>query len=156
MSSTSQSAVIETIVARLLAYSFGGTTINTLAGGRVYIDWPPDDAAFPNVLVRITNWQSDPQYGNARSTFDVEIMVYGRGRSATNARTVKQIADLAEQALLTWRESSSTLGLSFGRTSERETAPPPPDPFDREVMAERILVNGVSWARYLTDAIAAG
>lgn len=153
MSTTSQSAIIETIVARLLAYSFGGTTIATLAGSRVYIDWPPDSASFPCVVARIANWQSDPQLGNVMADFDLECMVYGRGRTAPNARTVKQIADLIEQAMLTWLESSPTLGLSYGNTVNRETLPIPPDPFDRDVMAERVAVSCSTVPRYITDVL---
>lgn len=149
MSTTSQSAIIETIAARLLAYSFGGTAIATLAGSRVYIDWPPDSAAFPCVVARIASWQS----GNVMADFELECMVYGRGRTAANARAVKQIADLIEQAMLTWLESSPTLGLSYGKTVDRETLPVPPDPFDRDVMAERVAVSCSTVPRYVTDAL---
>lgn len=154
MSTTSQSAVAETIHAHLLAYSFGGNAIATLTGSRVFIDWPPDNAAFPCAVIRIANWQPDPQYGHAFVNFNLECMVYGRGRSAANARTVKQIADLIEQAMLTWLESSPTLGLSFGKTPTRETLPVPPDPFDRDVMAERVSVSCETVPRYITDVLA--
>lgn len=154
MTTTSQSAVAETIHARLLAYTFGGASIATLAGSRLYIDWPPDNAAFPCAVIRIANWQSDRQLGNVMANFDLECMVYGRGRTAANARTVKQIADLIEQAMLTWLESSPTLGLSFGNDVSRETLPVPPDPFDRDVMAERVTVSCSTVPRYVTDVLA--
>lgn len=154
MTTTSQSAVIETIRARLLSYTFGGTDINTLTAGRVYIDWPPDNAPFPCAVMRIANWQRHPDFSVARM-FTVEIMVYGRGRNAANARTVKQIADLCEQALETFMEASADLGLTWGDDHiERETVPPPTEEFDREVMAERLAASGVCYPRYLTDVLA--
>lgn len=153
MTTTSKYAIEETIQARLRDYSFGGTTIGTLTSNRVIIDWAPDNTQFPCVVMRIIDWQSDASLSNMAVTFDVEVMVYGRGRTPSTVSTVKQIADLAEQALLTWKESSATLGLTFGQFSQRDTVPPPPEPADREVFAERVLVTCQSFPRYITDAL---
>jgi hypothetical protein len=79
-------------------------------------------------------------------------MCHGRPR-AKEIQT-ELLADLATEALLTWRESSAVLGLSFGRNFRRDTLPPSPDPGDRELVQVRAVIGCMSVPRYLTSALA--
>jgi hypothetical protein len=145
--------LVETIVARLLAYTFDGDSIAALTASRVYIDQPPDNTSFPCLVIRSLNQRTAAQYNNTRKDFELEVMIYVKGRTAANARLAEQLGDLTEQALLTWVESSATLGLSFGREADRETVPPPQEPADRDIIGVRVLVQCATWPRYLTDAL---
>lgn len=156
MSTSSKNALMATIVARIKAYvnpvAFPfGVTVGTYVGDRIYRSQAPDDADVPYIVLRAINAQTDPAFNNTRVNFDLEVMVFGRPRSAE--QTVETIADLVEQALLTWRESGATLGLSFARTSLRDTLPPLPDPANRELVQVRLLIECATWPRYLTTAL---
>lgn len=122
-------------------------------GGQVYISQAPDNATGLYVVLRKINTRSSPEYSNLRQSFDIEAMCFGRPRSAE--ATVETIVDVVEQSLLTWQDGgSSTLGLSFAKdTQARDTLPMLPDPYDRELVQVRLLMNCVSWARYYSDAL---
>lgn len=148
MSTTTKVDLVKTIVARIKAYTFGGTSVGALTGNRVYVSQAPDATTYPYVVVRKINSHTDPQYANVKEVFEIEAMCFGRPRSTE--QTVELIAELVKQSLLTWVESGATLGLSFARSAQDDTLPPVPDPGDREVVQVRVIVECVSWPRYLT------
>lgn len=152
MTTTSRSALVKTIVDRLKTYvDAGGNSIGTLASNRVYVTQAPDDTAFPCLVVRAINWQTTAELNNTQATFDLEVMVMHRPRSAEQAAEL--LGDLVEEAMLTWRESSAALGLSFANTSRRDTYPPLPTPADRELVQHRVMVSCTTWPHYLTAAL---
>jgi hypothetical protein len=152
MSTASRSALVKTIVDRLKAYADGsGNSINTLTTGRVYVNQAPDATAFPCVVLRMLSWQTQAQFNNTQATFDLEVMVMHRPRS--KEQEAELIGDLVEEALLTWRESGASLGLSHANTSRRETIPPLPLPADRELVQHRLVISCTTWPRFLTTAL---
>lgn len=153
---TLTSDMLKSVVARLLAFTDdSGNTLNTRLGANgVWIGRAPDNVFTSTarwIVVRKINTQSSIDFGNTAQTFDIEVMCYGRGAGAEQA--VELDADLAEAALLTWFESGASLGITWGRQSERDTLEPPPEPYDRELVTVRIAVNCLSFPKYLTNAL---
>jgi len=151
MSTTTRVNLMKTIITRVMGYSYGGTTVGTLTGNRVYVSQAPDDTLFPCVVLRAINGQTSPEYQNAREQFDLEVMCYGRPRSSEQG--VEQIADLVTQALITWTDGSS--GVVFGRSVQRSTIPPVGDASDRELVTVRLVVDVTAWSLSLVGALQA-
>lgn len=151
---TKTSDQLKSVVARLLAYvDDSGNTLGTRWGASgLYVSQAPDSTSATRYgVVRKINTQSSPEYSNTSQLFDLEVMCYGRPRSSE--QDVEFDADLAEGALLTWTESSSALGLTFARESQRDTLPALPDPYDRELVTVRLVVSCRSFAKYLINAL---
>lgn len=74
-------------------------------------------------------------------------MLYGRPRS--QAVTIEDAADVCDQAMLRYVDSSS--GLTFSRERQRDTLPPFIDPADREVVQIRLLYSVKTWPLLLTQ-----
>lgn len=152
MSSDATSNQLKTVIARLLAYqNDAGQQLSTYIAARVYVSQAPDDTSGTYLVVRKINTELDPEVGNLREEFDIEITGYGRPRS--KEQEVELVVDLAEEALITWKESSPALGLSYGRYANRDTEEPDPDPEDRDLVKVRTLVRCASWAKRLSNAL---
>lgn len=140
---------------RLLGYvppaplDVGWITLNTRLGGqaagsgRLYKDAPPDDAAYPNGVMRIINRLSLSE----RERADLEIVLYGRPRS--QAVDIEGAADVCDQAMLNYVDSSS--GLTFSRERQRDTLEGPTDAADRELVQVRVVYSLKFYPVYLTQ-----
>lgn len=150
MSSVTTEDQYKTIVSRLRAFvSDAGASINTLCSDRVYVRRAPDDCVLPYGVILKSPGETDPDDANLREDFDVETIWFG-----TTQKQAELLADLAEGALLTWQESSATLGLSYGRyVVTRETPPADADPINRNRYATRVVIKCGSWPRRLSDAL---
>jgi hypothetical protein len=130
-----------------------GTTLmqrlgtGTLASSRLWKDAPPDTAAYPYGVMRLLNQLTSGEYNGERERIDFEIMLFARPRA--QAVALEDMADLIDQAMLRYRDASS--GLSFSRSRQRDTLPPPTSPADREVVQIRLVYPLVVWPRYLTQ-----
>lgn len=153
MSSDSTVNLAKTAVARILAYqNDAGADVGDYVDTRVYANRAPDNTSGTYVVVRLINIEDDPDYpAGLRIEFDVEITVFGRG--ANKAQEVETVLDLAEEALLTWHESSATNGLTYGMRLQRETEPVDTDPEDRTLVAARSAVRCCSWSKRLSNAL---
>jgi hypothetical protein len=153
--SDSTEAHVDAAVAHVKAYvsPTTGKTVLLLAAGRVYGGQAPPAAAYPHVVLRKTNAGADPEYNNLREVFDLEATCIHQSRQKLS--DCEAIADLIEQALLSWRESSPEIGLTFGQTSVRDTDPPDDEllPKDRDLVTVRVVVRCASWPRRLTAAM---
>lgn len=150
MSTLDETAVAKMVVARLLAYvSPAAISVATLTGSKVYVSQAPDNTTGLYVVVRIINGQTDAQFNNLKENFDIECMCFGRPRSAQ--QSVESLGTVVKQALLSWRDSSLTDGLTFGQTAQRDVLPPNPDPADRELVQVRVVVSCTTWPTYLTS-----
>lgn len=140
---------------RLLTFvpKAGGQTLMQKLGGattdqaRLYRDAPPDTAVYPFAVMRLINRANDRDYDYEKDPLDVEVMFFGRPRS--QAQLMEDCADLADQAMLRWREPTGGLIYSKGRT--RDTLPPPVEPADREVVQVRCVYSLAVWPTYLTQ-----
>ena len=154
MSTDSTDALFTMLRTKLLSFApLAGATLMTRLGGttlnnaRLWKDNIPDNAAYPLGVMRIINRASSGQYNGERETFNLEIMLYGRPRS--QAVAIEDAADVCDQAML--RYSDSTSGLMFSRERQRDTLPAFADPADREVVQVRLVYSAVVWPRMLTQ-----
>lgn len=143
---------MKTAVARVLAYqNDAGADVGDYVSDRVYVGRAPDNTSGTYIILRQINVESDPDYPGLRDEFDIEITVFGRG--AGKAQEVETVLDLAEEALITWHESSAANGLTYGISKTRESEPVETDPEDRTLMASRALVHCASWPKRLSNAL---
>lgn len=158
MSSDTTGDRLNTIRDRLLAFvDDSGRQLSTYVGvgasARIFSSLAHDQTAYPYLVVRSSSGETDPEFANLRETFDVEITVYHRPRG-TNQKEAELLADLAEAALLTWQESSASLGLTYGQyRKHRETLTPEPDADVRDLVEIELVVTCGSWPRKLTNAL---
>jgi hypothetical protein len=157
MSSDTTSNIVKTAIARLLAYVDDaghsiGDYVGTGASARIFANLAPDNVAYPYIVLRKFNSETSPEYGNLRQEYDLDVRCYGRPRGAKEQET-ELIADLVEGALLTWQESSTTLGLTYSHKSSRDTSEPDADPPDRDIVTVAVVVRCASWPKYVTNAL---
>lgn len=150
--SDSTNGDIDAIVARIKAYTSptASTTVARLAAGRVYGWQAPDNAAFPHVVVRKINARTDPQYAHLRENYDIEAMCF---HQRPKERDCESIADVVEQSLLSWRESSTTLGLTFARTAQRDRLPYLNDAANKDIVTVRVIVGVAAFPKRLTALV---
>lgn len=128
-----------------------GATLRARLGGgngRLWKDGAPDNAAYPFGVMRLINRLSRGEYNSERETFDLELMLYGRPR--TNAAAVEDAADVADQAMLRYKDASGG-ALTFSRARQRDTLPAFADPADREVVQVRLVYGLVVWSVLFTQ-----
>jgi hypothetical protein len=142
-------AILAGIRTRCLAYTPpSGATLASLVTSRFYRGAAPDSAAFPYVVARIIANATDADYGGRRAELAVEIIAYGRPRSA--APTVETIMDRIDQALLGYIGRDDTdRGIVFAQDRMRMTVPELPAPADRELVQVRSVFRLVAWPDYL-------
>ena len=146
---------MDAVVARLLSYESptSGTTVARLTAARVYNEHGgkyvvPATAKFPHVTVRKVNAGSDLQVVS-RENFDVEILVHDRTRP--RAHHCEAIADVVEQAMLSWLESSQSAGLTVGQSVRRDTLPMvTAESRLSDVVTVRLLVGCYAWSKRTT------
>lgn len=150
MSSDTSKALLQTAYDRLIAYSdTAGRMLTDYIGTatpRLYNRIAPDAATFAYCVLRCSEGTPDIEVGNLRSVFTIEARCVHRSDDGT----VEQMADLIEEALLTWVESSSDLGMTFGHSSRRESQEPITDPSNRDLAEVTVYVTCISWAKRLT------
>ena len=150
---------MDAVVARLKSYVSPtlGRSVSQLTAGHVYNEHGGKNvvsavAKFPHVTVRKVNAQSDPQV-MSRENFDVEILVHHRGRP--NGHRAEEIADVAEQAMLSWLDSSPSVGLTVGQSVRRDTLPMVDSVSHlREVVTVRLVVGCYAWSKRTTAVFA--
>lgn len=155
MSSDSSTAQLNAAIARVKTYTSPtlATTVGRLTSNRVYPWQAPAAAPFPHVVIRKQNGVTNRELGNAQEMFDLEATCVAHPRE--NEVRAEELADIVQQALLTWRESSSTIGLTLAlnlksrdrEESDIDTAT------NQEVVVVRLVVECVSWPRLLTAAV---
>lgn len=154
MSSDTTKALLQTAYDRLIAYSDGaGRTLADYIGNnpkRLYVRVAPDAISCPYVVLRASDATPDVEFSNLRAHITFEARCIHRAEDGN----VEQIADLVEEALLTWQESSPTLGLTRGQSSRRESVEPEKDSSNRDLAEVIVYVTCVSWATRLTGIVA--
>jgi hypothetical protein len=149
MTTDSTKAIWALIRTRLLTYvPPTGSTLTTTLGGRLYLTAAPDDAVFPYAVATLTRLQT-PGYSGFRETWQVELQCYGSPRSTQ--WTIEGVADVADQAMLTWEDRTD--GVAFGGYRSRWTLPPFPDPADRELVRVRCLYEVGVWPDLFTQHV---
>lgn len=157
--SISTIAHVDAMVQRVRSYvsPTTGETAARLCASRIYnghggkfLD--PETAAFPHAVLRKINVRSDP-LTYERENFDVEVMVHHQGRN--NGAALETLTDLILQALITWRESSTEVGLSFAReyVQDRLTTVAATGTL-ANVLTNRLLIAVSSFPRRITMAVA--
>ena len=149
MATTSTAAVIQQLRARLKDFApvGGGDTIGTRLGSRLYIGTAPDNAAFPYAVMRLINQRQPGAYNGDKEEADFELMIYGN--AAAQAKTLEDVADVADQALLRYKDASS--GLIFGRERLRDSMSQSGDPSVAAFLAVRCLYSVSIWPIFLTQ-----
>ena len=156
MSTASQTATLQAVRTRLLAYtppggSSGTTLLGTRAGaaadGKLYIDQAPDDVTDPYGVLRIADWRSEGDDGGFARRLEIELQLRTRPRSA--AAALKLIADQFERALRSWADT--TAGVIVSRQGLTRSTVFFEAPADREVVLERLLIPMYVHAQYLTQ-----
>lgn len=156
MPSDTTPALMQSAYDRLLAFvDDTGRTLSTYVGtdptARIYMDEAPTENAYPYIILRHTRGRPDPEVGNLREFFDIEAHCVHRQRD--KEIDCETIADLVEEALLTWQESGPTLGLTCGQSSTRETMPTLTDPSNRDLIEVVVTVTCFSWSIRLSNAL---
>lgn len=153
MATKSTDAQVKTFANQLRSFSNdAGEKLNALKV-KVHEHFAPADADMPYVLVAKGDSSTDPDVGDLKEDFDLEATVVGRSRA--DEPKVNQAADLVEQALIAFRESSSDHGLTSvqsirrGRLDFSEAI----GPKGEELIEVPVTAECYSWARRLTDAL---
>ena len=150
MSSDTTKALLQSANDRLLAYvDNAGRKLTDYIGldsPRLFIRIAPDACTYPYVVIRIMQSDTDTDYSNLRAIVQIEALCVHRADDGN----VELVADLVEDALLTWRESSDTLGITFGQSSTRESREPINDPINRDLAEVALTVTCGSWEKRLT------
>lgn len=154
MSSDTTKALLQTAYDRLIAYTDNAgrklTDYIKATSPRLYNRVAPDASPYPYIVIRLSEGVPDVEVSNLRSAFTIEA----RCIHSKDDGTIEQIADLVEEALLTWVESSATLGLTFGQSSRRESQEPLPESPNRDLAEVTVYVTCISWATRLTSIVA--
>jgi hypothetical protein len=154
MSTASTNAFSSQIRTRVLTFQpITGTTLGARLSGRLYKDWPPENAVFPYGIMRVINRISGGrnQQPNYRETPSAEFMLYDNTRAAARVDALEDMGDLIDAALIGYVDSTSGLVYSVGR--QRDTLPPPVDPADRHSNSIRILYDFTVYPTYLTQQL---
>ena len=165
MSSDSTSEIEDTLRTRLLEFAplagdplpdvLGRTEQAAGANGALFWDAAPDKLTAAGTTTPLNRWgvmrlmnrrsRTDGQEGEQA---DLEIMFFGRPRN--QKATLELCADLCDQALLRFKESSGggLIGI-WGRM--RSTLPPFQSPADAEVVQIRLVYTVYILPAYLTQ-----
>jgi hypothetical protein len=154
MSSDTTKAQLQTVYDRLIAYADSAgrklTDYLSVSSPRLYVRLSSDAVQYPYVVFRVSDAEPDVEFANLRTHFTIEARCVHR----TEDGTVEQIADLVEEALLTWQESSALLGFTRGQSSRRESQEPLTDAPNRDLAEVTVYVTCFSWATRLTGIVA--
>lgn len=147
MATTSTNAILDQIRTRLLTFQppAAAATLTTRLGGRLWIDWAPDTAAFPYGIMRVVDNTRATDYDANRDVIQLEVMIHGNKR--TQSDDVEDAADVCDMAMNDY--SDSTSGMVFCRNRSRSTAPATEDPAYRENAIVRLVYELVVYPLYL-------
>lgn len=149
MSTFSTESIYRAIRARALGFAaLGGSSAATLLGSRWYQVQPPDNVAYPYAVMTVLDRTKSGEYNGEREDWLVEFQFAARPRSELAA--IERVADVVDEALLSWADPTSGLIFSRGERS-RSTLPPFELPADREVCVIRSVYRLVVWPRFLTQ-----
>lgn len=148
MSTATTSSTMVLIRNRILGFSYGGVTVASLLGTRLYQDGVPDAPTYPFAVLRLLNESTTSEYGDGiRSTADIEVMVFDRPRTQlTRART---LADLIDGALNQWTFAGAEQGFLKVTGRRRDTLPQGSGDVDREVVQVWLTYSTVLWSQSL-------
>jgi hypothetical protein len=143
----STAAIYAMIRDRLLNFAplSGSKLLDSLSD--LWVVQAPDTAAFPYGTLRFINTIRDGAYGGYRQTMDVELLLHASPRDQQAA--LEGYADIADEALLGWRQADS--GLAFSFEGMRLSLPPAPPPADIEVCTIRLTYPVVVWPAFLAQ-----
>ncbi len=152
---TSTEVMVTTLRTRLLDFqALGSPTPSTLSSvlqgqGIYYVQGPAkvSAATFPYAIMLLGTRERAGEYMGEREQVELELQFFGRPRS--EQYTIEGYADVADQALLRYEDTSS--GVMFSGASRRDTLPVFPPPADREVVAVRCVYDLVVWPVFLTQ-----
>jgi len=150
MSAATTEALYKALRTRLLTFqALGSPTPDTLGDSltSLWVVQGPDTAAYPYGIMRLQARQRPGEYAGEREAMDLELLLYDRPRK--QQYVVEGYADIADQALLRYADSSA--GLFFSGSSERDTIPMNTQVSDREVVAVRCVYHVVTWPQFLTQ-----
>ncbi len=157
MSSDTTSGIEDTLRTRLLTFSpLSGADLPTTLGtatsgagsdGKLYWDAAPDNEGPRWGILRLMNRRSRTD-GQEGEQAEFEVTLFGRPRS--QKATLELCADLCDQALLRFKDSSGggLVGI-WGRM--RSTMPPFNGPADAEVVQIRLVYTVYILPAYLTQ-----
>lgn len=153
MSTETTTLLYKTIRDRVLGYSYGGTTMASLVGARLFQDGAPDNPTYPFGIMRVLNDVTTPEFGDGiRSTPDIEFMWFDRPR--TQLARARTIADLTDGALMGWVFSAPNQGFLKVTGRRRDTLPQGGGDVDREVVQLWQTFSTVLWSQLLARTIA--
>jgi hypothetical protein len=156
ISTLTTKGIVAAFRARLLNFVpiGGGATLNTRLGGRLYKDRPADNAPFPYGIVTVGPRVSDGMHHGEREAFDVELQIWHSPRSDMEW-VAEELADIADQAMLRWRDASGGAIACVGRLRQTVPIAPIGSPVDRENIQIIIRFEMRAWPQLLTQYAAA-
>ena len=145
----------ETIRDRILNYTpvgpaFPGGALSGVLGGRVWFVKPPDDAAFPCVVIKLQDRVSDGFDHGYAETFAIEVQCYNRPRGYKTNKLNVQIADQVQAALTGWLNLAP---LAVKAMRMRMSMPTASSPSDRDIQTEYLLFDGVWYPNYVSTEV---
>lgn len=133
----------------------------TLAGGgsavtpRLWIDWPPNDAAYPYGVLATRLAPSAGVAGQQRVAGIAEVMLYAR--SAADRPALKDAGDLAVRAFTGWANTTDVDdGLLVVTGASAQSIPAPSEPADRELITIRVTASFYAHPAWLDPTTFAG
>jgi hypothetical protein len=146
---SSTNAILEALRDALLTFenANGGRLSDTL-GENLYLRRAPDNMPFPYGTLRLST-QRTSGYNALRQTAKLELQLYGRPSSQFDV--LSDAADLCEQAMNFYVNSSAGQGLIFTNDVQRDELPQAGAPVDSETCTIRLVFTLAIWPAYLTS-----
>lgn len=132
-----------------LADTLGASLTGSGSDGKLYWDAAPDNVTESSGRWGILGLKNRRTRGDGQDgeLAELEVMLFARPRS--QKQTLEACADLCDQAMLRYRDTSSGVIGCWGKL--RSTLPPMTSPADAEVVQIRLVYTLVLWPAYLTQ-----
>lgn len=144
----STNAFLESLRDALLTFeNINGGTLADIIGDNLYRRAAPANMPFPYGVMRLSTKRSNG-FNGLRRVGTLEVQLYGRPSS--QLETVSDAADLCEQAMQFYVDSSED-GLAFVNDVQRTELPEGSAPVDGETVAIRLVFTLVIWPAFLTS-----
>jgi len=150
MTAPGELALEQAVRTRLLTFApaDGTPTLGVQLGSRLYIDEAPDNITAPYAVLQITRPETAEE-GDAGFRRELNVLLSLYGRNSAQRATLKSCADVAEEALYKWLDS--TTGVLFTTGTGTEWLPPDPVPVDRELITARVRATAYWYPDSLTQ-----
>lgn len=154
MTTASTQGLIALFMARVLDFTpMTGDMLRTRLGGgsspRLYVEQAPDVVTYPYAVLSWKSAHATEGDAGLQIKGEMEIQVYDRPRG--NEWRAQGIADVMQQAMLTW--GSAVSGATWAGHVRRQRVPLAAEPADRELVRIIVFVPVTCWPVMLSQYV---